>query len=129
MDKQRPFSYIDDILHFKGDTFKQHLSILDEILGLIGKNGVQVSAEKSRFCQESIEYLGFQLNRTGYEPLLSQVSAILRINPPKNVRGVRGFLGVLNFIKNHIPRRAEICEPITRLTKKDVKFVWGEEQQ
>jgi hypothetical protein len=35
----------------------------------------------------------------------------------------------LNFIKNHIPRRAEICEPITRLTKKDVRFVWGEEQQ
>ena len=39
------------------------------------------------------------------------------------------FLGVLNFIKNHIPRRAKICEPITWLTKKDVKFVWGEEQQ
>ncbi len=35
----------------------------------------------------------------------------------------------MNFIKNHIPRRAKICEPITRLTKKDVKFVWGEEQQ
>jgi hypothetical protein len=39
------------------------------------------------------------------------------------------FLGVLNFIKNHIPRRAAICKSITRLTKKDVKFVWGEEQQ
>ncbi len=39
------------------------------------------------------------------------------------------FFGVLNFIKNHIPWRAKICEPITRLTKKDVKFVWGEEQQ
>jgi hypothetical protein len=129
MDKRRPFPYIDDILHFKGDTFEQHLSILEKILGLIGKNGLQVSVEKSRFCQESVEYLRFQLNRTGYEPLPSRVSAILRINPPKDVRGVRGFLGVLNFIKNHIPRRAEICEPITRLTKKDVKFIWGEEQQ
>ena len=57
------------------------------------------------------------------------MSAILRINPPKDVSGVRSLLGVVNFIKNHIPRRAEICEPITRLTRKDVKFVWGEEQQ
>jgi hypothetical protein len=57
------------------------------------------------------------------------VSAILRINPPKDVSGVRILLGVVNFIKNHIPRQAEICEPITRLTRKDVTFVWGEEQQ
>jgi hypothetical protein len=116
MDERRPFPYINDILNFKGDMFEQHLSILEEILGLIGKNGLQVSAEKSRICQEFFEYLGFQLNWTGYEPLPSQVSTILCINPPKDVRGVRGFLGVLNFIKNHIPRRAKICEPITRLT-------------
>jgi hypothetical protein len=53
LDEQRSFPYIDDILHFKGDTFEQHLSILDEILGLIGKSGLQVSAEKSRFCQDT----------------------------------------------------------------------------
>jgi hypothetical protein len=35
----------------------------------------------------------------------------------------------VNFIKNHIPHRAEICEPITRLTKKGIKFVWGGKQQ
>ncbi len=57
MDERRPFPYIDDILHFKGDTFEQHLSILVEILGLIGKNSLQVSAEKSCFYQESVEYL------------------------------------------------------------------------
>jgi hypothetical protein len=125
MDKQRPFPYINDILHFKGDTFEQHLSILEEILGLIGKNGLQVSAEKSHFCQEFVEYLGFQLNWKGYDPLPSRVSAILRINPPKDVRGVRGFLGVLNFIKNHIPRCAKICEPIPRLTKKTLNLSGG----
>ncbi len=85
MDKRCPFPYINDILHFKGDTFEQHLSILDEILGLIGKSSLQVSAEKSHFCQESVEYLGFQLHCTRYKPLPSRVSAILRINPPENL--------------------------------------------
>ncbi len=103
MNERRPFPYIDDVLHFKGATFDEHISILDEILQLIGDTGMQVSADKSRFCQESVEYLGFQLHRTGYTPLPSRVSAILRINPPENLKQIRAFLRVINFIKNHIP--------------------------
>lgn len=53
----------------------------------------------------------------------------MRIQSPKNVKQVRGFIGTINFIKNHIVDRAELCEPITRLTRKDIKFVWGEEQE
>jgi hypothetical protein len=129
MKNLRPFPYIDDVLHFKGQTFEEHLSILDEILRRIGEAGLLVSADKSRFCQECVEYLGFLLKRTGYEPMPSRISVILRINPPKDVSGARSLLGVVNYIKNHIPHRAKICEPINRLTRKDVKFVWGEEQQ
>ena len=110
MKSLRLFPYIDDVLHFKGATFEEHLNILDKILRQIGQAGLQVSTEKSRFCQECVEYLGFLLKRTGYEPVLSRVSAILRINPPKDVSGVRSLLGVVNFIKNLIPHRAEICE-------------------
>ena len=32
MGEWRPFPYIDDILHFKGSSFDEHMSILDEIL-------------------------------------------------------------------------------------------------
>ncbi len=71
MKSLRPFLYIDDVLHFKGTTFEEHLNILDEILRRIGKAGLQVSTEKSRFCQECVEYLGFLLKRTGYEPVPS----------------------------------------------------------
>jgi hypothetical protein len=62
MNEQHLFPYIDNILHFKGDTFEEHLFILDEILSKIGQHGLQVSADKSRFYQESVEYLRFQLN-------------------------------------------------------------------
>jgi hypothetical protein len=128
MGERRPYPYIDDILHFKGGSFEEHLAILNEILELLTKCGMQVS-EKSRFCQTSVEFLGFKLNQAGYLPLPSRVDAIMRIQPPGNVKQVRGFLGVINFIKNHIPNRAAICEPITRLTRKDEKFSWGDEQQ
>ena len=128
-EKNRPYPYIDDILHFKGDTFEEHTEILCKILKLLTSMGMQISVEKSCFCQASLEYLGFKLNWMGYKPLPSQVDGILRIQLPKNVKQVRGFLGMINFIKNDIIRRAEICEPITRLTRKNVKFVWGKEQE
>lgn len=84
MDERRPYPYIDDILHFKGDTFEEHLAILNEILQLLIACGMQVS-DKSCFCQSSLEFLGFQLDRTGYRPLPSRVEAILRIKPPSNI--------------------------------------------
>jgi len=55
MGKNRPYPYIDDILHFKGDTFEEHILILGQILQLFESIGMQVSAEKSRFCQTSLE--------------------------------------------------------------------------
>ncbi len=92
MNKRRPFTYIDNILHFKGMTFEEHIAVLDEILQLIQKSRLQVSAKKSRFCQESVKYLGFQLSRMGYQPLLSHVSAILRINAPETSSKSASFL-------------------------------------
>ena len=79
MGKNRSYPYIDDILHFKGDTFEEHIEILGQILKLLTSMGMQVSVEKSRFCRASLEYLGFGINQTGYKPLLSQVDAILQI--------------------------------------------------
>jgi len=72
--------------------------------------------------------MGFTLRQKGYKPVKSRVNAILQLNPPTNVRKVREFLGIVNFTKNHIPNRAIILEPITRLKKKDMPFGWGEEQ-
>ncbi len=113
MNKQHPFPYIDNILCFKGMMSEEHIATLNEILQPTGKSGLQISAKKSRFCQESVKYLGFQSNWTGYQPLLLCVSMILCINPPENIKQIRAFLGMINFIKNYIPWCAKICEPIT----------------
>jgi len=68
------------------------------------------------------------LEQKGYKPLKNRVDAILRIEPLTNIMKVREFLGIINFNKNHIPNKAIFLEPITRLTKKEVPFIWGEEQ-
>ena len=113
MGENRPSPYIDDILLTKGATFEEHLNLLEICLRLLMEAGMQVNAKKSNFCQKSLEFLGCELTPTGYKPLQSRVDAIMRIKPPTNISQVRGFLGVVNFIKDHLPARAAILEPIT----------------
>ena len=50
MGDNQPFPCIDDILHFKGATLEEHITILDEILKKIEQSGLRVSSEKSHFC-------------------------------------------------------------------------------
>jgi hypothetical protein len=53
----------------------------------------------------------------------------MKILPPKNFKDVRHFLGIINFIKNHIHGRAGIMQPITKLTKKGEPFMQNVKQQ
>ena len=73
--------------------------------------------------------MGFWLTGTGYHPLKKRIKSILAILPPKNVKSVRAFVGLVNFIKNHIPGCAKTLELITKLTKKETPFIWGEGPQ
>jgi hypothetical protein len=129
MPKDRPKPYIDDIFHGKGPSFDEHLEILAEIIRLLRLPGMQVNLDKSELCQKQVKFLGFLLTRTGFIPTCKRVDAILKLAPPRNVKQVRQLLSTINFIKNHIPNRAAIMQPITDLTKKEEKFEWGEEQQ
>ena len=129
MGKNKPNPYIDDIFHGKGNTFERHLTILDEMFQLLEDHGMQVNLEKSKLCATEVEFLGFCVKQTGFQPTRKRVEAILKLDRPHNVKKVRAFLGVINFIKNHIPNRAELLAPITKLTKKDQPFVWENEQQ
>ena len=40
-----------------------------------------------------------------------------------------GFLGLVNFSARLIPNLASITEPLRELTRKDVPFKWGTEQE
>ncbi|KAL7450320.1 hypothetical protein ACHAXS_000226, partial [Conticribra weissflogii] len=126
---EKPMCYIDDILHCMGNTYEEHLRILKIILGLLATAGLQVNPQKSEWCKKEIAYLSFTITPTGYKPMQSRVNAILAMTPPKTIRQLRGFIGCINFIKNHIPKRAELMQPLTKLTKKGVTFKWSEEQQ
>ena len=65
----------------------------------------------------------------GIKPQSEKVKAILEMKPPRNQKGVREFLGMVGYYRKFINRFADTARPMTKLTRKGVKFEWTEECQ
>ena len=126
--------YLDDLLIITDGSFDDHLARLEEALLLLQDSGLKCNLTKSFFCQEQVEYLGYLLTREGIKPLPSKVKAILDLEPPKNVRGVRRVLGIIQYYRDLWDKRSHVLAPLTSLVgecgqpknskRKAKKFVW-----
>lgn len=55
--------------------------------------------------------------------------AVKNFPVPKDVRNVRKFIGLTSYFRWFVKNYAVISKPITDLMRKDLKFIWGSEQQ
>ena len=85
-------TYIDDLLVITKQSFDNHLEKLELVLKLIQKAGLKINAEKSEFCMEEVEYLGFMINRQVIRSIQKKVDAILKISLPKSASNYVGLL-------------------------------------
>lgn len=120
------FFYLDDIIIISPD-FATHLRILSKVFDRLIQAGLTVSREKCKFCRPSLKYLGYVVDAQGLKVDPGKVEAILNISPPKSVTEVRSFIGVCSWYRKFIPGFSTLLEPITRLTKKNVRFCWSPE--
>ena len=51
------------------------------------------------------------------------------MKPPVNPKGVREFLGLVGYYRKFINRFADAARPLTKLTRKNSKFIWTDECQ
>jgi hypothetical protein len=78
-------TYLDNLLILSNNNFKDHLLKLEMVLSRLSTTGMRVSASKSKFFAEQIEYLriGYWITRQGIQPVHSKVEAIINIQAPK----------------------------------------------
>lgn len=120
--------YLDDVIIFSG-TIAEHAVRLGNVLACFERANLKVNLKKCRFAQSSVEYLGHIVTEDGVKPDQKKIEAIQKFPQPNNVRDVRGFLGLAGYYRRFIGGFAEIAKPLTTLTKKDVEFQWGQEQE
>ncbi len=55
------------------------------------------------------------LTRGGTKPQIKKVQAILTLNPPNNVKELRGFLGMVQYYCDMWAKRSEMLVPLSDL--------------
>ena len=88
-----------------------------------------INAEKSKFFQTTVQFLGLEFSQTGYRAPMDYMPKIENFTRPTTRRGVQSFLGLVNYYRSHIPFIVDIAEPLTRISGSKSTFVWNEEQE
>ena len=62
------------------------------------------------------------MTTNGIKPQSEKIKAISEIKLPKNQKGVKDFLGMVDYYRKFINRFTGATRPMTKLARKGVKF-------
>ena len=121
-------AYVDDIIvkSRKADDLVADLRIAFDCLRA---KGVKLNPEKCVFGVPRGMLLGFIVSQRGIEPNPDKVSAITRMGPIRDLKGVQRVMGCLASLSRFISHLGEKGLPLYRLLRKTERFTWTPEAQ
>jgi len=122
------FGYLDDLCIVSED-FSSHLTVLVRIANQFKKANLTLNIAKSHFCVTKVNYLGYVIGSGGITTDPSKVSCIVNWTTPKNLKQVRGFLGVCGWYRRFIKNYSDVTFPITEVLSSKKTFKWTEAAQ
>ncbi|GKD89809.1 putative reverse transcriptase domain-containing protein, partial [Tanacetum coccineum] len=69
------------------------------------------------------------INSEGIKVNPAKIEAVMNWQTPKDFGEIRSFLGLAGYYRRFIQDFSKIESSLTKLTKKNTSFVWGEEQE
>jgi hypothetical protein len=118
-------AYLDDVI-LNSVTAKEHLVHIRCVFDRLRKYNLKLKASKCTFMSAQINYLGFIVGRDGVRVDPEKVEAIQELVPPRDVRGVRAFIGTCSYYRRFIPDFSKIATPLIGLIRKHATFGWTE---
>lgn len=107
----------------------EHLNNVNRIIQCIKHAGGTFSALKSHLCVPEALVVRHLCTYERRLPDTARIQKITDWPPCQNLTEVRGFLGTLGTIRIFIRNFTSIAQPLVNLTRKDVEFEFGEEEQ
>ncbi|XP_026695294.2 uncharacterized protein LOC113475388 [Ciona intestinalis] len=124
------FVYIDDAIVYSKSR-EEHVSHLLTVFERVLQYGLILNKQKCIFGVDTIDFLGHTVTTSGISPPDSKVDALANYPRPQTIRGLRTFLGAVNFYHKFIPNCATILAPLNSLISptlpKTSPISWTEE--
>ena len=115
--------FIDDILVYSG-SLEEHSEHLRIVLQTLREHQLYAKLSKCQFWLDRVAFLGHVILVEGVSVDPKKIEAVVNWKPPKNVSEVRSFLGLAGYYRKFVEGFSKIAAPLTKLTRKDVKYDW-----
>ncbi|KAH0682220.1 hypothetical protein KY289_019972 [Solanum tuberosum] len=113
--------FMDD-LSMVGDSFDGCLMYLAELPKRCEKCNIVLNWEKCHFMVKEGIVLGHRISEKGIEVDRAKVEVIEKLPPLISIKGVRSFLGHVDFYRRFIKDFSKIVHPLYKLLEKECKF-------
>ncbi|GKF05190.1 putative reverse transcriptase domain-containing protein [Tanacetum coccineum] len=120
--------FIDDILIYSRNK-KEHEEHLKAILELLKKEELYAKFSKCEFWILKVQFLRHVIDSQGIHIDPAKIESIKDWASPKSPTEIHQFLGLAGYYQRFIEGFSKIAKPMTKLTQKKVKFVWGDKQE
>ncbi|GJS88556.1 reverse transcriptase domain-containing protein [Tanacetum coccineum] len=118
--------FMNDFLVF-GDSFSLCLFHLDKMLKRCEDTNLVLNLEKCHFMVKEGIVIGHKILKSGIEVDKAKVDVIAKLPHPTSVKGLRIFLGHVEFYCRFIQDFSKIAWPMTHLLEKDTPFIFSKE--
>ncbi len=92
---------------------------------MLKKYGMLLTINKIHTFRSSVKYMGLLLssmdNSPTITPLGSCVKAISTLPVPITARGIKSFIGCVNYLAQFLPKLSELIKPINDILRKCTK--------
>ncbi|GJW92423.1 putative reverse transcriptase domain-containing protein [Tanacetum coccineum] len=93
------------------------------------KEDCNAKFSKCEFWIPKVQFLGHVIDSEGIHVDPAKIESIKDWASPKSPTEIRQFLGLAGYYRRFIEGFSKIAKPMTKLTQKKVKFVWGDKQE
>ena len=117
--------YLDDIIVFSRNL-EQHLERCKIVFQRLRSAGLKLKVSKCNLVRDSVQFLGHVVSGEGIATDPEKIEKVRDWPQPQNLHDVKAFYGLCSYYRKFVQGFAEIAAPLTRLMKKEDKFVWDD---
>ena len=118
-------TFVDDILIYS-QSEREHEYHLRIVLQLLRDHQLYSKFSKCEFWLTKVRFLGHIVSASGVSMDPEKAETMMSWERPKSIFEICSFLGLAGYYKRFIEDFSRLAAPMTKLTRKEVKFEWND---